>query len=326
MTRANANERRLPRLLALVPYLEAHPGIRVDEAATDFGVSESQLRRDLQLLWMCGLPGHGPGDLIDLSFEGETVSVIFDAGMSRPLRLSSEEALALVVALRTLAETPGIADSDAVQRALAKVESAAGGVVDDATVTIALDETAKLLPVLNRAVAEKRALRLNYWGATRDESTERTVDPLRVFESDGHAYLEAWCRRAEGVRVFRADRIEEVELLDEPSRPPQGIELRDLAEGVYQPASEHLLAVLRVSEAYAWVADYYPPEEVTELVDGGLQVSLRVSDPTWVRSLVLGSGGQVEVLSPGWLAESIRADAGRALAAYGVTVTHNTAK
>ena len=316
MTRATANEQRLPRLLALVPYLQAHQGISVAEAAEDFGVSEQQLRRDLQLLWMCGLPGHGPGDLIDLSFEGETVSVIFDAGMSRPLRLTAEEALALVVALRTLAETPGIADGDAVQRALAKVETAAGGAVDDTTVAVALDATAKVLPVLNRAIAQARALEMRYYTAARDESTERVVDPLRVFEADGHAYLEAWCRSAEGVRVFRADRIEDVRLLDEPARPPQGLELRDLAEGVYQPASEHLLAVLRVSEAYAWVADYYPSEEITEL-EHGLQVSLRVSEPAWVRALVLGSGGQVEVLSPGWLVESIRSDAASALAAYG---------
>jgi proteasome accessory factor C len=315
MTRATSNEQRLPRLLALVPYLQAHPGIRVDDVAADFGVTEQQLRRDLQLLWMCGLPGHGPGDLIDLSFEGETVSVIFDAGMSRPLRLTAEEALALVVALRTLAETPGIADSDAVQRALAKVESAAGGVVDDATVTVALDATTKLLPVLHRAVNEARALELRYYTAARDESTERTVDPLRVFHADGLAYLEAWCRSAEGVRVFRVDRIEDVNLLDEPSRPPQDIELRDLAEGVYQPSSEHLMAVLRVSAAYSWVADYYLAEEVVELPDG-LQVSFRVAEPALVRSLVLGSGGQVEVLSPGWLAESIRGDAARALAAY----------
>ncbi|MGH8861202.1 MAG: helix-turn-helix transcriptional regulator [Jatrophihabitantaceae bacterium] len=317
MTRATANEQRLPRLLALVPYLQAHQGISVAAAAEDFGVTEQQLRRDLQLLWMCGLPGHGPGDLIDLSFEGETVSVIFDAGMSRPLRLSNEEALALVVALRTLAETPGIADGDAVQRALAKVETAAGGVVDDATVAVALDATAKLLPVLHRALGESRALRLRYYTAARDESTERVVDPLRVFEADGHAYLDAWCRSAEGMRVFRVDRIEDVVLLDEPARPPQGIELRDVAEGVFQPASEHLLAVLRVSDAYAWVADYYPSEEITELDGGGLQVSLRVSEPAWVRALVLGSGGQVEVLSPGWLAESIRSDAANALAAYG---------
>jgi proteasome accessory factor C len=320
VTRATSNEQRLPRLLALVPYLQAHPGIRVDEAAADFGVTEQQLRRDLQLLWMCGLPGHGPGDLIDLSFEGETVSVIFDAGMSRPLRLSAEEALALVVALRTLAETPGIADGNAVQRALAKVESAAGGVVDGATVTVALDATTKLLPVLHRAVNEARALELRYYTAARDESTERTVDPLRVFQADGHAYLEAWCRSAEGVRVFRVDRIEDVTLLEEPSRPPPDIELRDLAEGVYQPSSEHLMAVVRVSAAYSWVADYYLAEEVTELPDG-LQVSFRVAEPALVRSLVLGSGGQVEVLSPGWLAESIRADAARALAAYGSSAT-----
>jgi proteasome accessory factor C len=311
VTRATSNEQRLPRLLALVPYLQAHPGIRVDEAAADFGVTEVQLRRDLQLLWMCGLPGHGPGDLIDLSFEGENVEVVFDAGMSRPLRLTAEEALALVVALRTLAETPGIADSDAVQRALAKVESAAGGTVDGGTVTVALDATTKMLPVLHRAVNESRALELRYYTAARDESSERTVDPLRIFQADGHAYLEAWCRSAEGVRVFRVDRIEDVTLLDEPSRPPQDIELRDLAEGVYQPSSEHLMAVVRVTQAYSWVADYYLAEEVTELPDG-----LQVAEPALVQSLVLGSGGQVEVLSPGWLAESIRVDAARALAAY----------
>ena len=316
---AASNEQRLPRLLALVPYLQARPGIKVAEAAADFGVTEAQLRRDLQLLWMCGLPGHGPGDLIDLSFEGESVSVIFDAGMSRPLRLTGEEALALVVALRTLAETPGLADLDAVQRALAKVEAAAGGGVDGETVTIALDDEARLLPAVHRAVAESRALQLRYWTATRDETTERVVDPLRVFSLDGHAYLEAWCRRAEGLRIFRVDRIEDVQVLDEPSRPPEGLELRDLAEGVYQPASEHLLAVLRVSPAYSWVADYYPTEDVTELADGVLQVSLRVSEPAWVRSLVLGSGGQVAVLSPGWLTESIRADAERALAQYAAT-------
>src|ERR1700710_1540856 len=162
----SGNEERLPRLLALVPYLQAHPGIRVAEAAADFGITEAQLRKDLQLLWLCGLPGHSPGDLIDLNFEGDTISVIFDAGMSRPLRLTGEEALALIVALRTLAETPGITDSDAVQRALAKVEAAAGGSgVPDETVTIALGTEARLLPLVHRAVDERRALELRYWTA-----------------------------------------------------------------------------------------------------------------------------------------------------------------
>src|SRR5947199_7976252 len=117
---------RMPRLLALVPYLLARPGIKIDDAARDFGVAPKQLRKDLELLWMCGLPGYGPGDLIDLSFEGDTVTVTFDAGMRRPLRLSGAEATALVVALRALAEIPGVIDAGSVRRALAKIEAAAG--------------------------------------------------------------------------------------------------------------------------------------------------------------------------------------------------------
>ncbi|MCW2597825.1 MAG: Proteasome accessory factor [Jatrophihabitans sp.] len=312
---ATVNEERLPRLLALVPYLQARPGISVADAAADFGVTDAQLRRDLTLLWMCGLPGHGPGDLIDLSFEGETVSVVFDAGMSRPLRLTAEEALAVVVALRTLAETPGLADTDAVQRALAKVEAVAGGAVADDTVAVELDHTERLLPVLQRAVDDKKALRLRYYTASRDETTERTIDPVRVFEADSQSYVEAWCRRVEGMRVFRVDRIENVVQLDEPSSVPADVQLRDLSEGVFQPAAEHLLVGLRLGRAYAWVADYYSTEDVTEEGDQ-LRVSLRVADPGWVRALVLGSAGQVEVLSPDWLAEGVRAEAARALDAY----------
>ena len=313
----NSNEERLPRLLALVPYLQARPGISVEQAAADFGVTDAQLRRDLTLLWMCGLPGHGPGDLIDLSFEGENVEVVFDAGMSRPLRLTAEEALALVVALRTLAETPGLADTDAVQRALAKVESVAGEAVRDETVAVQLDDTERLLPVLRNALDRRHALRIRYYSASRDETTERTIDPLRVFVADGNSYVEAWCRRVEGMRVFRVDRMEDVVELDEPSSVPAGVELRDLSEGVFRPAAEHLLVGLRLGPAYAWVADYYAVQDVA--IDDGdrVRIELRVADPGWVRSLVLGSAGQVEVLSPDWLAEDVRAEAARTLAAYG---------
>ena len=306
---------RVPRLLALVPYLQAHDGISAAAAAADFGVTEEQLRRDLQLLWMCGLPGHGPGDLIDLSFEGDTVSVIFDAGMSRPLRLTSEEAFALIIGLRTLAETPGLTDRDAVEGALAKVEAAAGGPIDADTVSVQLDYEERLVPVLYQALEQGRALSIRYYTATRDETTDRVVDPLRVFETDGRHYLEAWCRGAEGMRIFRVDRMEQVEVLAEPAAPPATAQLRDLSEGVYTPAPEHLLAVLRIAPAYAWVADYYPSEEVIE-ADGRRHISLRVADPAWVKSLVLGSAGQVEVLAPGWLRESARAEAAAALARY----------
>jgi proteasome accessory factor C len=172
-----------------------------------------------------------------------------------------------------------------------------------------------LLPVLHRAIEERRALWLRYYSPSRDETGERTVDPVRLFDADARTYLEAWCRQAEGMRVFRLDRIEDVTLLDEPAAVPEGVQLRDLSEGVFQPSSEHLRVTLRLGRAYAWVADYYPAEDVTDSGED-VTVGLRVSDPGWVRALVLGSAGQVEVLSPDWLAEGIRAEAELALASY----------
>ena len=231
---------RVTRLLALVPYLTARPeGVRVTEAARDFGVNERQLRSDLELLWMCGLPGYGPGDLIDLSFEGDWVRVTFTAGMGRPLRLTTDEAVALLVALRTLLELPGLAEREAVSRALAKVSAVAGHAADRVTpVAVSVDAREEALAVVKEGLERKRALHLHYYVPTRDERTERTVDPMRLLLVDGKWYLEAWCRRAEGVRLFRLDRVDDVVVLDEPAAPPPQAHERDVEHGVYQPAPD----------------------------------------------------------------------------------------
>jgi proteasome accessory factor C len=305
-------------LLALVPYLQARPeGVRLADAAADFGVTEAQLRRDLDLLWVCGLPGHGPGDLIDLSFEGDTITVGFDAGMSRPLRLTGDEALALIVALRTLADDPALPDRGAVDRALAKLESAAGDAAEVAgAVAVRVEPSDRVLAQVRGALDQGRALHLTYYVAARDETTERTVDPVQLRWVDNRWYLEAWCRSAVGVRLFRLDRVDALDVLDEASRPPADLAPRDLSGGVYQPAPDHPLITLRLGPPGRWAVDYYPCERVTELPDGRVEVTLRAADPTWVRRLVFGLGPDAEVLGPSWFAESVRGEARAALAAY----------
>ena len=123
---------RLVRLLNMVPYFQANQRITFAEASADLGVSRRQLEADLNQLWMCGLPGYGPGDLIDIEFSGDTIEVIFSAGMDRPLRLTSPEATGLLVALRALVEVPGVVDPEAARSAIAKIESAAGTVAHGA--------------------------------------------------------------------------------------------------------------------------------------------------------------------------------------------------
>jgi len=313
-----ASADRLGRLLNLVPYLLARPGIRIVEAADDLGVTERQLREDLELLWVCGLPGYGPGDLIDMALDGDRVTITYDAGIDRPLRLTPDEALALVVALRMLAETPGTANRDAVERALAKIESAAGALAEAAPVAVQLPGNADRLATIRGAVERRRALHITYYAATRDETTERVVDPMRVLVAEGHAYLEAWCRRAGAVRLFRVDRIDGMTELDEPSAPPPQARPTDLSEGVFLPTPDYPLITLRVGRGGRWITEYYPCEEVVEESPDHWLVSMRAADLGWARRLVLGLGPEVTVVSPPSLAEAVWDQAQVALAAYGV--------
>jgi proteasome accessory factor C len=313
---------RMTRLLALIPYLEARPaGVRVARAARDFGVSEKQLHSDLELLFMCGLPGYGPGDLIDLAFEGDRVRVTFPAGMERPLRLTTDEAVALVVALRALQETPGLAEGQAVTSALAKVSEVAGHVAGTVTpVAVSLEAREEALAVVRDGLQRGRALHLHYYVPSRDERTERTVDPMRLLLVDGHTYLEAWCRRVEDVRLFRLDRVDDVQVLDEPAAPPPQAHERDIEHGVYQPQPGSPAVRLRLARSARWVADYYPVESATPVDDppGGLAVTLRTADLAWARRLVASLGGAACVDEPVELATQVAADARAALARYGV--------
>jgi proteasome accessory factor C len=212
----------LPRLLALVPYLSKRPGVPFATAAGDFGVSEARLRKDLNLLWLCGLPGHYPGDLIEIEFEGDTITLSDAQGVDRPLRLSVDEALALVVALRTLAETPGLTDPEPVLRALAKVEEAAGAAAEPAgRVTVSFEGDGTVLPVVRDALARGRALHLTYWTAGRDETTERDVDPVRLITAEGQASWRpgAAGRRACGSSTWAGCRTSRSST-SRPDRPP----------------------------------------------------------------------------------------------------------
>ena len=155
---------------------------------------------------------------------------------------------------------------------------------------------------------------------SRDERTERTVDPMRLLLVDGRWYLEAWCRRVEGVRLFRLDRVDDVVVLDEPAAPPPEAHGRDVEGGVYQPEPGSPVVRLRLARGARWVAEYYPVDSAGPVDDppGGLAVTVRTADLAWARRLVASLGGNAIVDEPADLADRIAADARAALARYGV--------
>ncbi|MFI6601036.1 helix-turn-helix transcriptional regulator [Nonomuraea sp. NPDC050536] len=311
---------RLPRLLALVPYLMSHPGAQVGEVAEVFGLSEKQLIDDLQLVWMCGLPGHTPGDLIDVSWDGGEIIIDNADTIARPLRLGIDEASALLVALRMLAAMPELAEAqgDALPRVVAKLERAAGegAAAVSSQVAVDVDASPDALPRVRQALTAKRRLSMRYYVPGRDEVTPREVDPMRLVMVDGRTYLEGWCYRAEAMRLFRLDRMLGVEVLDVAADPPAEAEPMDLTQGVFRPSPTDELVELEVTAAGRWVAEYYPCEEVTELGEGRLRVTLRARDEDFVLKLALRLGDTGRVISPPALAGHVREEAGRALALY----------
>jgi proteasome accessory factor C len=310
---------RLRRLLALVPYVVSRKAVGLAETAAAFGVTEPQLVDDLNMLWCVELRSPDPYCPIDLSYEGGEIVVSQAESIDRPLRLAADEASALLVALRMLADVEGLSDRSALSRTIAKLEAAAGAagaVSEQVAVQVGVQGESTVLAQVTDALRHARRLHLSYYVPGRDEATERDVDPMRLLVVDGRAYLEGWCRSAEDVRLFRLDRVLGLTVLDVAASVPKAAQPRDVDHGLFRPSPDDVQVVFDLSPDGRWVAEYYPCEQVTDLGEGRLRVSLRTPDTQWVRRLALRLGEDGKVIAPAELAARIRDDAAAALEQY----------
>ena len=315
--RAMTSAERLRRLLALVPYVVTRKAVGLADTAAAFGMTERELVDDLNLVWCVELKAPEPYCPIDLSYEGGEIVVSQAESISRPLRLSADEASALLVALRMLAEVPG--DGSAVARLIAKIEAAAGSAAAVSTqVTIQIDPPngREVAAQIRDALSDGRRVHLRYYVPGRDEATERDVDPMRLLVVEGRTYLEGWCRLAEGVRLFRLDRVLDLTVLDVPAQVPESAEPVDVDQGLFRPSASDEHVELELSVPARWVAEYFQCESVTEIGEGRLRAVLRTPDTRRVRRLALRLGEDARVIAPAALAEAVRADAVAALALY----------
>ena len=299
------------RLLTLVPYLYSQADdVRLDKAAADLGVEEKQLVKDLQVLFMCGLPGGYPDDLIDVDIDaltepdGDRVIRISNADyLDRQLRLTPIEATAVIVALRALRGGAVSAETkEVVDRTLAKLEQAAAegaaGSVDPGEEPIDTS-LVQIHAAIATAIDQGRQVRIDYWVPARDEESSRVVDPRALVSIHDVEYLDAWCHRAEAPRSFRLDRIRGAEVLDTPiAVSPEAEDGADLdREGVSLLRTDSGTVVrVRLAPEARWVGEYYAVIDPMELPGGGLEVGLRVYDQRWLTRLLLRLAPYAEIV------------------------------
>src|SRR5690348_12781706 len=219
-------------MLALVPYLQRGEDVSLSQIAAEFKVAPATIVKDLRVLWMCGLPGLAGGSMIDIDFESfendpEGVVRIGNADyLTRPMRLDSTQAAALAVALRTLrdgsaSEVIGVIDGilTKLEEATSEAGTALIATADQSNVDRAT-RLAELKAQLGSAISANRQTRIAYYVPARDEMTTRRVEPQAIVERDGHSYLDAWCHAAGAQRLFRVDRIDRVEILEDTRTRP----------------------------------------------------------------------------------------------------------
>jgi proteasome accessory factor C len=213
---------------------------------------------------------------------------------------------------------PGLHDRDVLATVLDKLSAAAGEAAPRAAALHAdLSRGAQehVLAAARDAVRRRRRVRLSYLVPSRDETTGRDIDPIRVLTAGDRWYVEGWCHRAEAVRLFRLDRILAIEVLDIDGTPPPDAVSRD-ADDLFAPSPDDLVVTVELQPAARWVAEYYPVEQVEEMTGGRLRARLRTASEDWLPRLALRLGGQLVVISPAEVAVRVRELASQALARY----------
>ncbi len=282
-SRITAND-RVRRLLAIVPWIAARDGPKLQEVCDRFGLTRQQLLADLEVVFMVGLYPFTPDELIDVVIEDDRVWIRLAEYFARPLRLTPEQGLALVAAGSSLATVQGADPGGPLARGLAKLAGILG-VGDGVSVQLGDAEPA-VLAQLRQAIEQHRQVELDYYTFGRDERTRRTVDPHRVHADQGQWYLAAYCHLVQDDRLFRVDRISALTPLEETFEAP----VEQPTQGVFFPRADDPRVTLDLQPEATWVVEQYPIEAREDRPGGVVRVTLAISARAWLERLLVRLG------------------------------------
>jgi len=316
---------RLNRMLLMVPFLAREEGASISDLCREFDIDRATLTQDLDTLQMCGVPDYTPADLMECSVEGDRVRIIFADYFRRPLNLTRQEALTLFVAGSALVRSGVFGRSGALESALGKIEELLSSegrqeleeVVERIDVEMRAYE-GTMREIIDEGLQKGRNLLLEYWSYSRDEVTEREVEPVSLVCSRGYWYLVAWCHSSGDYRLFRLDRIASVELSGAPvsERTRESFSVPRVV-GEYKPGKKsHRVRLLFDGGRGRRVVEEWPAATVEELDDGSVRVELRTRNLEWLATYLLKFGPEVSVEGPRELARMVRQKAEAVLAEY----------
>ena len=301
----NAASRAL-RTMDLIPYILENPGISIRKLAKKFSVSEKQVESDLQLIFMCGLPGYTPYELIDLIFEDGVVSIIDPQVLDKPRRFTKSELVVIILGLQLLSE---LSASDATR--LGKLQLLSSKIMklggSNSVVIAPSSSKSPYVEVITRAITDKKSLTIQYQSLVKDEISVRSIIPHSLFLMNGNLYLSALDLKAKSDRTFKVELIKDCEIGNEISN-----------EAVTQDSSA-LEVVLDVQRVYRnFIERNSSIITAVEEQKNSFRVHLKLNNLEWLKRSILSNSPGIKVISPPSLAQEVAELAASLLASYQV--------
>ena len=299
----NAANRAL-RTMDLIPYILENPGVSITKLAKQFSVTEKQIESDLQLVFMCGLPGYTPYELIDLIFEEGIVSIIDPQVLDKPRRFTKSELVVIALGLQLLGE---LSSSDSTRLSKIKLLSNKITQLGGSNSVIFAPSSSKspFVEVISKAITNKKSLTIQYQSLVKDEVSIRTIFPHNLYFMNGNLYLSAMDLAAKADRVFKVELIKTCEVGN------------DVSSEIVNENNSTIEVILDVQKTYKnFIERNSSIITAVEEQKNCFRVHLKLSNLEWLKRSILSNSPGITVISPSLLAQEVSALATSLLASY----------
>ena len=290
------------RLLDLVPFLLSHQGISVSDLATHFKVEKDVIIDDLNTLWMCGLPGYTPLELIDLAFDSGYVTIRNAAPLASVRTMSSSEIVSLALGLDLLRESSlnfGDEQISRIDRLSNRLRSQIGAHISIATSTQTAHRS-----IIATSIARRFPVEMIYYSSTTDQQTRRIVTAYDFFQEKDVEYFQAYCHTSKGMRTFRVDRIVAASLAQESQE----------ISNDQKPKSERIRVGATVRSLDRSSAEAF--RLAFEDLEVGASVALEAFSSDWLVRAIMAGAGSLVVEEPSEIRQLVRGSIDSAIALY----------
>lgn len=293
---------RIDRLSAILIQLQSKKLIKAQEIAERFDISLRTVYRDIRALEEAGVP---------IAAEAGKGYSLMEGYRLPPIMFNPDEATSLLMGGKLIEKFSDESLKENFDNALLKIKAVLRygdkERLDNLDQQIEIIQFPESIPhklsnhfltQVQRAIAEKRVLSLEYFANYSEEITHRKAEPIGIYYREGNWHLVAYCRLRQDYRDFRLDRVRRLHIEPETFDLRDDIPLKEHVQRFLQAFRQEEIIIHLRKEILPFIINvrhYYGFLEEKEVDEAKVEMSFLASDidsfARWM--LMFGSGAEV---------------------------------